>query len=310
MNLKFMNLVLEKCTFPEEACIFFRELADRLIAEGYEAEFDSIVDEYITSKCHCDMIDGKLKEFAAKAGNTAYEYWMLLLILAVEQAKPLYDKRGVPEEVFWDTFSDLRCKALECKEIKGVWGTFVAGWYGLFYLCRIIKFGRLEYQDAEYWEDEAKTYGGVTFTKGKKMLSLHIPSSGEPFDREARLKSYKMAYDFYTKELGTDYLPCYCGSWLMYPPYKAAFPAGSNSRSFMDDFEYANIHSKEPGAYHEFGDRWRVFGKDSEKPLAELPEDTSMRRGFKKYFLDGGCPGSANGYLIFDGEKVLTWSEK
>ena len=30
MNLKFMNLVLEKCTFPEEACIFFRELADRL----------------------------------------------------------------------------------------------------------------------------------------------------------------------------------------------------------------------------------------------------------------------------------------
>lgn len=305
-----MNLVLEKCTFPEEACIFFRELADRLIVEGYEAEFDSIVDEYITSKCHTDMIEEKLKEFAAKAGGSVYTYWMLLLILAAEQAKPLYDKRGVPEEVFWDTFSDLKCKALECKEIKGVWGTFVAGWYGLFYLCRIIKFGRLEYQDADYWFDDGGVYGGVNFTRGQKLLSIHIPSSGEPFDPKARLESYKMAYDFYTKELGIDYLPCSCGSWLLYPPYKAAFPENSNSRSFMDEFEFISVNDKPGESYEGFGDRWRVFGGHSEKPLAELPEDTSMRRGFKKYFLEGGIPGSARGILVFDGEKILTWSEK
>ena len=89
MNLKFMNLVLEKCTFPEEACIFFRELADRLISDGYEGEFDSIVDEYITSKCHTDMIEEKLKEFVGHTpvqvlagvligGANAVVAWLLL----------------------------------------------------------------------------------------------------------------------------------------------------------------------------------------------------------------------------------------
>ena len=139
-----MNLLLDKCNFPEDAKICFRELADRVIADGYEAEFDSMIDKYLEVHCDTDIMDGVLEEFAKKHGGNYYSYWMLLLILTSERAKPLYDKRGVPEEVFWDTFSDLRCKALECMEEHGVWGTFVAFWYGLFFTCRIIKFGRLE----------------------------------------------------------------------------------------------------------------------------------------------------------------------
>lgn len=309
MNLDFLDLILEKCAFPADAVVFFKDLATRLIAGGLEEEFNSFIDEYYATGCDADKLDVILQSFSDRTGENFYSCWMLLLLLASERAKPLYEKRGVPDEIFWDTFTDLRCKALECKEVKGVWGTFVADWYDLFCLCRIIKFGRIEYQDATYDSDEERTYGNVTLTKGMKILSMHIPSSGEPFDPEARLKSYKMAFDFYTKELGEDVLVCKCGSWLLYPPYKKAFPENSNSSSFMDDFDLFKLYNDTPGEYKEFDDKWRVYGRDHEKPLAELPEDTAMRRGFKKYFLEGGRPGCADGYFVFDGEKVLTKTE-
>ena len=223
--------------------------------------------------------------------------------MATEHAKQKYEGRGVSDEVFFDTFSDLRCKAIECKNVKGVWGTFVAGWYGLFFTCRIIKFGRFEYQDGEYYSESRPTYvlGDITVSNGTPMKGIHIPSSGEPFDLEARLASYRMAYEFYKKETGLDYLICDCGSWLIYEPYEKLLPENSNIRSFMHDFDI--IKNKEEDRFH---DDWRLFGKYHRLPLAEYPEDTSMRRSFKKYMLDGGTPGEGIGMLIFDGEKLLT----
>lgn len=307
MNLEFMNLVLDKCEFPEDAKVYFRDLADSVIAQGLEAEFDSIVDTYF----ECGFSSGKMDEillaFKDKAGNHSYSYWMLMLLLATERAKPLYDKRGVSEEVFWDTFTDLRSKSYECKEIYGYWGTFVGFWYGLFMRCAIIKFGRLEYQDTVYDNDTPRIYGDVKVEKGRRMLGIHIPSNAGPLDYESRMKSYKMAYDFYSKELGqTDALVCDCGSWLLYPPYKNAFHKNSNVVDFMKDFDICHVHDDKPG---DFGDAWRLFGDSYQKPLEEWYEDTSMRRSFKKYFLDGGLPGEGFGYLVFDGEKLLTRKE-
>ena len=69
------------------------------------------------------------------------------------------------------------------------------------------------------------------------MRCIHIPSSGEPFDREARLASYKMAYDFFREELAGGPLVCVCHSWLLYPGYKEVLKPTSNIVSFMGDFD-------------------------------------------------------------------------
>ena len=42
-----------------------------------------------------------------------------------------------------------------------------------------------------------------------------------------------------------------------------------------------------------------------EEEAEDLPEDTSMRRAFKKHLLAGGKTGAALGILVFDGEKLL-----
>lgn len=299
MNTKFLDYMLEGCSFPAEAADFFRSLTASVKEQGLEDEFDEICKFYMV-EYRREATEEMLKKFAEKAGGSFYSYWMLLFLLNAEEAREKYYARGVSEEIFLDTFCDLRYKAIECMEEHGVWGTFVAGWYGLFYSCRIIKFGRFEYQDEEYgWRD--LDLCGYELRGGRKCLSLHIPSSGEPFDYEARLESYKTAYEFYKKEHGEGPLVCICGSWLLNPGYENVFPEGSNTRDFQKDFYMLKGEEQD-----EFHDDWRVFGRHHRKPLEELPEDTRMRRAFKKYFLEGGKPGEGFGVIIYDDQGLRT----
>ena len=140
---------------------------------------------------------------------------------------------------------------------------------------------------------------GITLRPGQKVLNIHIPSSGEPFDLNARLQSYKLAYDFFKDLRGEGPLVCVCHSWLLYPEYRRVLGDSSNIISFQDDFTILEI---DDGA---FQDAWRVFGPAAEGPTEQLPEDTSMQRVFKKHLLSGGKNGSALGVLVFDGERLL-----
>ncbi|MBR5632568.1 MAG: DUF5596 domain-containing protein [Clostridia bacterium] len=304
MNVNFAKLLMDKTCFPEEAKEFFTSLADKIIADGNEDAFDSVVDDYVRD-VNTDETEVRLRAIAEAVGDSGYAYWMLLLILGAEKIKPVYDARGVSDEVFFDTFSDLRCKAIECFNIHGKWGTFVEGWYRHFFHCNIIKFGRLEYQDIVYDKGTPFVLGDLTVKKGDRILGIHIPSSGEAFTLEERLKSYKMAYDFYTRETGSKYLVCDCGSWLLYPGYTDVFPEGGGARDFQRDFSL--LFSVDDD---EFGDAWRVFGPTKDKDIADYPEDTRMRRAFKKHLLDGGANGYGVGMLVFDGERLLTRSEE
>lgn len=304
MNIKFMNLMLDRCGFPDDAKTFFNTLAQNVIDAGLEKEFDSFMDIYLESDCDTEKVRVKMEPLVEKVGGSIHSYWLLLFLIGAERAKPLYDARGVSDEVFFDTFSDLKVKAFECLEVKGVWGTFVEGWFQHFFRCHIIKFGRFEYHNVPSEEEDTYVFDDVKISKGDSILWLHIPSSGEPFDEQGRLESYKKAYDFYSKERGENKLVCGCLSWLLFPEYRDSFGAG-NTRDFMD--EYDIVRSIETDS---FIDTWRVFGRHHEKPTEEYPEDTRMRRAFKKYILSGEKTGYAYGYLVFDGEKVLTKDRK
>lgn len=303
MNVQFMKLLMDKCDYPLGAKEFFVTLADKVKKDGFEEEFDKIVSYYVR-EVDTGETEASLNGLAEKIGGNVYSYWMLVLMLGAEEAKKLYDKRGVTDEVFWDTFSDLKYKTVECMEEHGVWGTFVAGWYWLFFRCRIIKFGRFEYEDGEFEMMNPYELGDIKLTNGVPLKGIHIPSSGEPFTLEARLESYKMAYEFYKKETGLDYLFCDCGSWLLFPDYREVFPEGGGALDFMEDFDIIRRREDKNGGFH---DCWRVFGGAHRLPSVEqYPENTRMRRAFKKYMLEGGKHGEGIGILIFDGEKLLT----
>ncbi len=300
MNKEFLQLLMEKTGFPEEAQTSLLESAEKLAKAGQEEALDGGVEFFYENSFNAELTQPLVESIAGEAGLSPYTVWMLLLIEAAKTAKKAYEEKGVPEAVFWDTFSDLRYKALECKEIHNVWGTFVAFWYPIFYTCDIVKLGRLEYENGEYELDQPYERGGVSLKKGDPVKWIHIPSSGEPFDQAARLDSYRRAYEFFREELNGRPLVCMSWSWLLYPEYGKILSPSSNIVSFQHDFD---IVGREDG--EEFGDAWRLFGADYQKPTAELPQRTSMQRAFKKYLMEGGKTGEGIGVLVFDGEKIL-----
>ena len=164
----------------------------------------------------------------------------------------------------------------------------------------IVKLGRLEYENVTYEGEVPYEKNGCVVRPGDKVKSVHIPSSGEPFDQAARLASYKKAYQFFKEELQGGPLVCVCGSWLLYPPYRGILSPTSNVVSFAGDWDILSSQESE-----EFHDAWRVFGAASKLPPEQWPEDTSMRRAYKKWILEGHKAGSGFGVLLFDGEKIL-----
>ena len=59
----------------------------------------------------------------------------LFLALASERLRENYRAAGLTDELFWDTIADLKFKLIECHDVYGIWGTFVASWYPWFYTC-------------------------------------------------------------------------------------------------------------------------------------------------------------------------------
>lgn len=301
MDREFLALFLTETHFPPEAADFLLGAFTTLGEKGQQEALDGAVEYFYAQDLSIRLVEPLIGEMAAESGLSPYTVWLLFLIAASQPAQGLYHSRGVPEEVFWATFEDMKYKALECKAVYGVWGCFVAFWYPIFFSGDIVKLGRLEYETTVYDEDQPYEKDGIALKKGDPILSIHIPSSGEPFDQAARLASYKLAYDFFQKERNGGPLVCQCGSWLLYPPYREILSPTSNIVSFQEDFDIAFSEEEE-----KFHDNWRVFGADFEKPVAELPEKTSMQRAFKSWLLAGKKTGEGFGILVFDGERIVT----
>lgn len=298
MDKEFLRLFLDKTHFPSEAVSFLMEAGERLAAPALALEMDSAAGFFYDHDFSIEKTQPLVEKMAREAGISPYTQWTLFLIHAAKRAREDYIAKGIGEEIFWATFEDLKYKALECKEIHGVWGTFVAFWYPIFYSCNIVKLGRLEFESSSFHGQPCQACG-VSLAPGDPVKSIHIPSSGEPFGLEARLDSYRRAHSFFRGEREDGKLVCVCHSWLLYPGYRDILPENSNIRSFMEDFTILRVD--EEG----FEDAWRVFGADAQKPPQDLPENTSMRRAFKRHLMAGGKTGSALGLLVFDGEKLV-----
>ena len=292
MNIDFLKLFFEKTGFPMASRV---ELIR--IAEILSFDLDRILSNYEQNYNHEATVP-LVKELAERSGISEYSIWMIILCLAAEKARPFYRS----EEIYWNTFCDLRYKVQECYDVYGIWGTFVAHWYPIFYNGTIVKLGRMEYQTKACPFKEPKTVLGITVHPGDPILALHIPTSFEPFDKETRMESYRMAWRYFCPD-GRP-LVCVCGSWLLYDGYEGVFAPGSNIDSFRKEFYMLNSKATET-----FGNIWRVFGSAHELPTRELPEKTSLQRAFKHYMLSGGTHGNGTGVIVFDGEKLLSATE-
>jgi len=285
----FLALFMKNTAFPAPARKF---LADLL--ENVNADIKPILDRFEENYDHEEILP-LVEDLAKNAGVSPYSIWMLVLILAAEKARTVFET----EKQYWDTFCDLRYKAQECFDLHGIWGSFVPHWYPRFYRGNIVKLGRMEYETRTGALKDTYSLFGITLGPTDTTIHLHIPSSAEPFDEAARLDSYKQAFAHFCKD--GQPLVCICGSWLLYEGYESIFAKGSNIGTFRKEF-----HLLKHKQTDSFGDGWRVFGKAYQDDPKSLPEDTSLRRAFKHYILNGGQFGTGTGVLVFDGKNILT----
>ncbi|MBP3304531.1 MAG: DUF5596 domain-containing protein [Oscillospiraceae bacterium] len=215
---------------------------------------------------------------------------MVFVLCMAEHMKRLYQQRDIPEEMYWDAMCDTRCKLLECRQIRGVWGTFVAHWYDRFFLLTRFAIGRLQFEPALspgdfQWE-------GDSVKQGEPVIKVHIPSSG-PLRQDACVDAFRRAGKWFAPLFPNGGVLFFCASWLVSPDHVRMLPPESNIRKFMDFFHIF------PGNRTVEKDLWRIFGSMDTDP-ERLPRDTGLRRGYAEALERGEIP--VMGYGIFRNE--------
>ena len=228
----------------------------------------------------------KAKEITRITGLHAYTVELLVFICMTKHLKALYIEQGIDMQIYRDSVLDLKWKLEECKAVKGVCGSFVAPWFvGFFNLTRFA-LGRLQFELVTLWFDYEGH--GVKIEKDKtRVISVHIPRTNTPIDKESCDKAYAQARTFFKDRFGAD-CPFACYSWLLYPVNKEILAPESNTYRFMAEYEV--IKSDDNNGE----DLWRLFDTEEKDP-DKLPTDTSMRRRYVEHLKNGGKVGCGLG---------------
>lgn len=236
---------------------------------------------------NCNKFSEIMPKIAEITGVHQHTADMVLLLYAIEPLKKIYAQNGFPEELMWESMEDLRYKLLECKAVHNVWGTFVTPWFKGFYVLRLFKLGRLEYEALPC--AQSLPYDGDT------MVMLHIPSSG-PLLLEDVMDSLKRAYAFYKDRFSDGIVRFVTHSWLIYPPHvEHVFPKKSNLQKFASLFRIVSTDIQENNY-----DFWRVFNCSyDEDNLDNAPQDTVLQRNLLAYLKQGNKMGNGFGLILY-----------
>lgn len=239
-----------------------------------------------------------LTDAAKGIGISAHTVKFYVLAVATEKLRELWRKGGTDDSVAYNSLRDFRFKSDECHMFAGVYGSFSDAWLIGWFRGDRFAFGRLQFEVTKLSYEEGITVGGKFFEKGSEVVGVHIPRSPDSFSPEARLASYKMAYEHFKSQFPEKEIPFTCGSWLLFPYNKEILSPTSNTVTFANEFKLMSWGRAEVWIRFIFGVLYKGNPDD-------LPENSSLHRGYKKYIKEGNMVGSGYGIFLFDGEKII-----
>lgn len=191
-------------------------------------------------------------------------------------AKAEYDRLGIPEAIYVDTMAAFSRFVREHRESYGSYGFNRGFWTTRQVSCKLFRIGQLEYELASL--------------NGEAVVSLHIPTDVDlrpevlrPSVKAGLAELYRIFPEYKEKKV-------YCHTWLLSPLLKELLPEGSNILQFQKLFDI-----RPEGVPGKDVLLW-VF-KNPRLPPEEYPENTSLQRKLKRFFLEGGQFFEGVGYL-------------
>ena len=106
-------------------------------------------------------------------------------------------------------------------------------------------------------------------------------------------ESYAEAAEFFKKNLGGAPAVFHCESWLLADYHEEMLQKDSGILTFARRYQLVERTPPE-------GDLWRIFYKDADLSPEDLPEDTALKRGYKKHLTAGNALYGGRGLFLFE----------
>lgn len=216
---------------------------------------------------------------------------LMILIYKMVALNNTYCEKGLPEEVLFDTLSDVTLRQRMYLKQYGKLGLSDEDimWLKHIYKLNIFKLGSLQFEIASM---KCLTRKGLMYSdeilkklpQGLPILNVHI-RRGVDLSKDAVDESFKTAEIFFAKHFSEyKFLAYVCESWLLYPGNKALLSPPSHILDFARRFELiseSNINHM--AIKYIFGKRYR------EKKY--YPQETSLQKNALKnlHSLGVGC---------------------
>lgn len=285
--------LMYRLAFPADSIEEIANAADKLYtSRELSSAFESIVKRYDETE-FCDYMQ-MLEDMKALSQNAKiHEYTgaILLLLAMCDTLKKRYEERGISEEIYYGTVSDLKYKNEECRLLFDVSGTFVAPWFPGFFRLERFALGRLQFEIIKLGLDcECK---GVKLTRDNNAINVHIPRTGTRLDHREVVASYDRAKEFFKDHFKDQPTVFACHSWLLYPWNESVLAPTSNLYAFYHDFTIVA-----QGDNEKHNDAWRLFDCVFDGDVQKLPRDSSLRRAYAERIESGLPTGWGMGVFI------------
>ena len=235
-----------------------------------------------------DPLDSKVSEIAALTGANEDIVWLTVCVMLADTTRDIYLRRGISEDIFYDTMSDITIWVNVSRRDWGTWGIHGQfGWLSNHLRATLFRLGRLQFEIKHFRCDEYKK-DRRTVRHGDPVMNIHIPE-GESLTREKRFDSYQRAHDFFGMDVFV------CDTWLFYPRHVEFLQPDSKILDFMSDFDIIDS-SEQTGDY---GNMWRIYGRRENYDPAGLPRDTGMRRAYADWLATENKTGSGYGVRFY-----------
>ena len=293
----YLEKFLREFDYPEEAREAYRAVYSAVESSPeHSAEINKAVEMLFEHQQDQEAILAILASVADKVKIPAHTVKFYAFLIATHRLRRELSEKGISEQVIHNSLRDFRYKSDECHMFVGIYGSFSDSWLMGWFKGERLAFGRLQFEITKL--KYPTTLSGKEYSEADDVIGVHIPRSPDPFNREAQMEAYKLAYEHFKGSFSDKYIPFTCGSWLLFPYNKEILKPTSNTVVFAENYKI--LASGPAEVWIRF-----IFGKLYNGNPDDLPEESSLHRGYKQYIKNGNIPGSGYGIFLFDGENVI-----